>query len=169
MPAVTTTIGNRPCQALVLPLQTWSTLNWTRTRWPCTGAAVGPPRADQTTARPPTTAPRPWSRRRHRRNPAATDPDRRLRRSAVVRTKRIRSVVFAATRRSDLTSTPSRVNPVKRSSEETRLKDSLVDTFDSAPSLGVYYCLSLTLSVCMSVCLSRCSFKLLLLFCFSVE
>jgi len=34
---------------------------------------------------------------------------------------------------------------------------------DSTPSLGVYYFLSLT------VCLSRCSFKLLLLFCFSME
>jgi len=36
---------------------------------------------------------------------------------------------------------------------------------DSAPSLGVYYFLSLTLSVCMS----RCSFKSLLLYCFSME
>jgi len=34
---------------------------------------------------------------------------------------------------------------------------------DSAPRLGVYYFLSL------SVCMSRCSFKLLLLLCFSVE
>jgi len=40
---------------------------------------------------------------------------------------------------------------------------------DSAPRLGVYYFLSLTLSVCMSVCMSWCSFKLLLLFCFSME
>jgi len=42
----------------------------------------------------------------------------------------------------------------------------------SAASLGVYYCQQLTLSVCpsvrMSVRLSR-SFKLLLLFCFSME
>jgi len=40
---------------------------------------------------------------------------------------------------------------------------------DSAPSLGVYYFLSLTLSVCLYVCLSRCSFKSILLFCFSME
>jgi len=41
-------------------------------------------------------------------------------------------------------------------------------SFDSAPSLGVYYLLSLTLSVHMSVCLSR-SLKLILLLCFSIE
>ena len=38
----------------------------------------------------------------------------------------------------------------------------------SAPRLGVYYCQQLTLSLCPSVCLSH-SFKLLLLFCFSME
>jgi len=38
----------------------------------------------------------------------------------------------------------------------------------SAPSLGVYYCQQLTLSVRMSVRVSH-SFKLLLLFCFSME
>jgi len=37
---------------------------------------------------------------------------------------------------------------------------------DSAPSLGVYYFLSLILSVCMSV---TANFKSLLLFCFSTE
>jgi len=36
----------------------------------------------------------------------------------------------------------------------------------SAPSLGLCYFLSLTLSVCLSVCLSRTNFKLLLLFLF---
>jgi len=41
--------------------------------------------------------------------------------------------------------------------------------FDSAPSLRVYYFLSLTLSVCMSLRLSRCSFKSILLLCFSME
>jgi len=44
---------------------------------------------------------------------------------------------------------------------------------NSTPGLGVYYFLSLTtwlcLSVCLYVCVSRCSFKLLLLFCFSME
>jgi len=40
---------------------------------------------------------------------------------------------------------------------------------DSAPSLGVYYFLSLTLSVCPSVCLFVTNFKLILLFCFSME
>jgi len=40
---------------------------------------------------------------------------------------------------------------------------------DSAPRLGVYYFLSLTLSVCLYVCLSHCSFRLLLLFCSSIE
>ena len=42
-----------------------------------------------------------------------------------------------------------------------------------APRLGVYYFLSLTLSVCLSVCPSVClswtNFKLILLFCFSME
>ena len=43
---------------------------------------------------------------------------------------------------------------------------------DSAPSLGVYYCQQLTLPVCPDVCPDVClsrSFKLLLLFCFSME
>ena len=41
----------------------------------------------------------------------------------------------------------------------------------SAPSLGVYYffCRWLCLSVRLSVCLSRTNFKLILLFCFSME
>ena len=38
-----------------------------------------------------------------------------------------------------------------------------VSFIDSSPSLGVVD------SVCLYVCLSRCSFKLLLLFCFSME
>ena len=44
--------------------------------------------------------------------------------------------------------------------------------FDSAPSIGVYYFLSLTLSVCLSVCLFVTllrSFKSILLLCFSME
>ena len=41
-------------------------------------------------------------------------------------------------------------------------------TVDSAPSIGVYYFLSLTLSVCMFVTLLR-SFKSILLLCFSME
>jgi len=36
----------------------------------------------------------------------------------------------------------------------------LPDIVDSAPSLGVYYFLSLTLSVCMSICCSVCHGKL---------
>jgi len=48
----------------------------------------------------------------------------------------------------------------------------LTHAVDSAPSLGVYYFLSLTLSACMYVCMYVClsrSFKSILLFCFSVE
>ena len=40
---------------------------------------------------------------------------------------------------------------------------------DSAPSLGVYYFLSLTLSVCMSVCLSRSFKSIILLFLDGIE
>jgi len=56
----------------------------------------------------------------------------------------------------------------------TRLRQKFV-LLISAPGLGVYYFLSLTQSVCLYVCtctyvcLSRCSFKSILLFCFSME
>ena len=50
-----------------------------------------------------------------------------------------------------------------------RKRTGLVCVVDSAPSIGVYYFLSLTLSVCLPVCMSRCSFKLRLLFCFLME
>ena len=39
----------------------------------------------------------------------------------------------------------------------------------STPRLGVYYFLSFTLALCISVSLSRTNFKLILLFCFSME